>query len=47
MTPGARPRVDENTIGVVPTFGVTFTCQYEPVAQIAEALDTLSNARPA
>jgi glutamate decarboxylase len=34
-------RVDENTIGVVPTFGVTFTCQYEPVAQIAEALDTL------
>jgi glutamate decarboxylase len=34
-------RVDENTIGVVPTFGVTFTCQYEPVAQIAEALDVL------
>ncbi|MBV8118042.1 MAG: glutamate decarboxylase, partial [Candidatus Eremiobacteraeota bacterium] len=32
-------RVDENTIGVVPTFGVTFTCQYEPVAQIAAALD--------
>lgn len=33
--------VDENTIGVVPTFGVTFTCQYEPVGQIAAALDTL------
>lgn len=31
--------VDENTIGVVPTFGVTFTCQYEPVAAIAKALD--------
>jgi len=35
-------RVDENTIGVVPTLGVTFTCQYEPVAQIAQALDTLA-----
>jgi glutamate decarboxylase len=36
-------RVDENTIGVVPTFGVTFTCQYEPVAQISEALDELQS----
>ncbi|MDR3495909.1 MAG: glutamate decarboxylase [Ancalomicrobiaceae bacterium] len=34
-------RCDENTIGVVPTFGVTFTCQYEPVAEIAAALDKL------
>jgi glutamate decarboxylase len=34
-------RVDENTIGVVPTLGVTFTCQYEPVAEIAAALDGL------
>ncbi len=34
-------RVDENTIGVVPTLGVTFTCQYEPVADVAAALDTL------
>jgi glutamate decarboxylase len=34
-------RVDENTIGVVPTLGVTFTCQYEPVAEIAAALDKL------
>ena len=33
--------VDENTIGVVPTLGVTFTCLYEPVAAIAEALDRL------
>jgi glutamate decarboxylase len=34
-------RVDERTIGVVPTLGVTFTCQYEPVAEIAAALDDL------
>ena len=32
-------RVDENTIGVVPTLGVTFTCQYEPVEAVAKALD--------
>lgn len=36
-------RVDENTIGVVPTLGVTFTCQYEPVAQVAAALDELQS----
>lgn len=34
-------RVDENTIGVVPTLGVTFTCQYEPVKAINDALDKL------
>lgn len=34
-------RVDENTIFVVPTFGVTFTCNYEPVQEICEALDKL------
>jgi len=34
-------RCDENTIGVIPTLGVTFTCQYEPVQAIAEALDNL------
>lgn len=34
-------RVDENTIGVVPTLGVTFTCQYEPVKAVSDALDTL------
>ena len=34
-------RIDENTIGVVPTLGVTFTCQYEPVKAIADALDKL------
>lgn len=30
---------DENTIGVVPTLGVTFTGQYEPVKEVAAALD--------
>jgi len=34
-------RVDENTIFVVPTFGVTYTGAYEPVADLAEALDGL------
>jgi glutamate decarboxylase len=34
-------RVDENTICVVPTFGVTFTCDYEPVKAVADALDKL------
>ena len=40
MTPEeAIKRCDENTIGVVPTLGVTFTGQFEPVAAVAEALD--------
>jgi glutamate decarboxylase len=34
-------RVDENTIGVVPTLGQTFTLMYEPVHEIAAALDDL------
>lgn len=34
-------RADENTIGVVPTLGVTFTCEYEPVKAVSDALDTL------
>lgn len=34
-------RVDENTIGVVPTLGVTFTCTYEPVKAVHDALDKL------
>lgn len=34
-------RVDDNTIGVVPTLGVTFTCQYEPVKAVSDALDKL------
>jgi glutamate decarboxylase len=43
MTPQeALARVDEHTIGVVPTLGVTFTGAYEPVREIAEALDRLA-----
>lgn len=34
-------RVDENTIGVIPTFGVTFNLEYENVKEISEALDKL------
>ncbi len=34
-------RCDENTIGVVPTLGVTYTGQYEPVKAVADALDAL------
>ena len=34
-------RVDENTIMVVPTLGVTYTGKYEPVAEMAAALDRL------
>ena len=42
MTPEeAVKRCDENTIGVVPTLGVTFTCQYEPVKALSDALDRL------
>ncbi len=42
MTPEeVLSRCDENTIGVVPTLGVTFTCQYEPVEAVAAALDQL------
>lgn len=42
MTPEeVLKRADENTIGVVPTLGVTFTCDYEPVKEISDALDKL------
>ena len=34
-------RVDENTIMVVPTFGVTYTGSYEPVLDLSRALDKL------
>ncbi len=34
-------RVDENTIFVVPTLGVTYTGSYEPVADLAKGLDDL------
>lgn len=32
---------DENTIGVVPTLGVTFTGHYEPIQAISDSLDEL------
>lgn len=32
-------RCDANTIGVVPTLGVTFTGEYEPVKAVSDALD--------
>ncbi|CAA6676941.1 MULTISPECIES: glutamate decarboxylase [unclassified Lentimonas] len=42
MTPEeALKRCDENTIGVVPTLGVTFTGEYEPVEAVSKALDQL------
>jgi glutamate decarboxylase len=42
MTPEeAISRCDENTIAVVPTLGVTFTCNYEPVKDVHDALDQL------
>jgi glutamate decarboxylase len=42
MTPEeVLKRCDDNTIGVVPTLGVTFTCDYEPVKAVADALDGL------
>ncbi|MFE4638699.1 glutamate decarboxylase [Streptomyces sp. NPDC056773] len=36
-----RAHVDENTIGVVAILGVTFTCDYEPVAALAAELDAI------
>jgi len=36
-------RVDENTIFVVPTFGITYTGAYEPVAELSAALDDLEH----
>ncbi|MEV4253490.1 glutamate decarboxylase [Spirillospora sp. NPDC049652] len=46
---GLRPHqitehVDENTIGVVAILGVTFTCDYEPVAAISAELDRIQEA---
>ena len=42
MTPEeVLKRCDENTIGVVPTLGVTFTGQFEPVKAVSDALDRL------
>lgn len=42
MTPDeVISRCDENTIGVVPTLGVTFNGEYEPVFEVSKALDAL------
>lgn len=38
-------RCDENTIGVVPTLGITHTLQYEPIQEVALALDDLEEER--
>ena len=38
---GAVALCDENTIGVVPILGSTFTGEYEPIAEISDALDAL------
>lgn len=40
---GVLAVVDENTIGVIPMLGVTYTGIYEPVAAIAKALDELQS----
>ena len=40
---GVLAAVDENTIGVVPVLGVTYTGLYEPIAAIAKALDELQS----
>ncbi|MEI7635406.1 MAG: glutamate decarboxylase [bacterium] len=40
MTPEeVLKRCDANTIGVIPTLGVTFTGEYEPVKAVSDALD--------
>ncbi|MEV4532298.1 glutamate decarboxylase [Asanoa sp. NPDC049518] len=43
--PEAVARCDENTIGVVAVLGSTFDGSYEPVAEIAKALDDLQQTR--
>ncbi len=46
LTPEAmQPYIDENTIGVVTTLGLTFTGKYEPVEQIANALDQIEKEK--
>jgi glutamate decarboxylase len=36
-----RAAVDENTIGVVGILGVTYTCDYEPIKELAAELDAI------
>lgn len=37
--------IDENTIGIIPTFGLTFTGKYEPVKALCDALDQLQSRK--
>ncbi len=39
------PYIDENTIGVVPTLGITYTCAYENVKDISDALDRIQTEK--
>ncbi len=39
------PMIDENTMLVVSTFGVTYTGTYEPVLELSEALDRLQSQK--
>ncbi|MDP4013509.1 MAG: glutamate decarboxylase [Candidatus Nanopelagicales bacterium] len=41
---GVEKHVDENTIGVVALLGVTYTGMYEPIAEIAAALDRVQTS---
>jgi len=41
----ALEHIDENTICVVVTLGLTFTLEYEPVLEISKALDNLSKTK--
>jgi glutamate decarboxylase len=41
---GMLEAVDENTIGVVPILGVTYDGRYEPIADLAAALDELEES---
>lgn len=46
LTPQAmEPYLDENTIGVVTTLGLTFTGQYEPVEDLCHALDRIQQEK--
>ena len=38
-------RCNDNTIGVVPTLGITHTLQYEPIREVALALDDLEEEK--
>ncbi len=38
-------RIDENTMLVMPTFGVTYTGAYEPILELAQALDRLQEEK--